>query len=201
MKNVCFSYTEEVFQWERELNMAKQRLETLESASHDCNCPGRCDYLDLLSEARIDVEYVSMRLDYLVMLEQQDLERINAEFEEEVRRDMEREEARRRAEETEQERLEREEQEAKERAEAEEWEKARHEHEAEQLRLEEEELEEEARLAREAALEQEAAEERERLERETPSTSTANDSYVEDSDAETDLISRLNSSSLSNDTD
>jgi len=202
MKNVCFSYTEEVFQLEIELDMAKQRLDTLEAASHDCNCAGRCDYLDLLSEAKIAVEYASMRLDYLVMLEQQDLERINAEFEEEVRRDMEIEEVRRRAEETEQDRQEREEQEAKERAEAAEWEKARHEHFVEQLRLEEEQLEEEARLAREAEFEREVAEERERIERETPSTSTANDSYVESSEAEeSDLVSRLNSSSLGNDSD
>jgi len=202
MKNVFFSYTEEVYQLERELDMAKQRLETLESASHDCSCAGRCDYLDLLSEAKIAVEYASMRLDYLAMLEQQDLERINAEFEEEVRKDMEREEARRRAEETEQARQEREEQEAKERAEAAEWERARHEHFVEQLRLEEEQLEEEARMAREAEFEREVAEERERIERETPSTSTANDSYVESSEAEeADLISRLNSSSLGNDSD
>jgi len=202
-ENVCFSYTEEVFQLERELDMAKQRLDTLESASHECDCAGRCDYLDSLSEAKIAVEYVSMRLDYLVMLEQQDLERINAEFEEEVRKDMEREEQKRRAEETERERLEREEQEEKERAEAEEWERARHEHFVEQLRLEEEALEEEARLAREAALEQEAAEERERLERETATTSTADDSYVESSEAEeADLAMRLDSSlTLSNDSD
>jgi len=206
MENVCFSYTEEVFQLERELDMAKLRLDTLESASHECDCAGRCDYLDSLSEAKVAVEYLSMRLDYLVMLEQQDLERINAEYEEEVRRDMEREEEKRRAEETERERLEREEQEEKERAEAEEWERARHEHFVEQLRLEEEALEEEARLAREAALEQEAAEERERLERETATTSTADDSFlsVESSEAEeaADLAMRLNSScTLSNDSD
>jgi len=202
MENVCFSYTEEMFQLERELEMAKQRLDTLKSASHECDCAGRCDYLDSLTEAKVAVEFLSMRLDYLVMLERQDLERINAEFEEEVRRDMEREEQKRRAEETEKERMEREEQEEKERAEAEEWERARHEHFVEQLRLEEEALEEEARLAREAALEQEAAEERERVERETPTTSTADDSYVESSEAEeADLASRLNSSSLSNDSD
>jgi len=202
MKNVCFSYTEEVFQLELELEMAQQRLETLEAASHECRCAGRCDYLELLSEAKIAVEYASMRFDYLKMLEQQDLERLNAEFEEEVRRDMELEEAKRRAEETELERREREEQEEKERAEAAEWERVRHEHFMEQMRLEDEQLEEEARLAREAEFERELAEERERIERETPSTSTAYDSYVESSEAEeADLVSRLNSSSLGNDSD
>jgi len=143
MKNVCFSYTEEVLQLERELDLARLRLDALESVTHECDCAGRCDFLDSLSEAKIAVDYLSMRVDYLTLLESQDLARIDAEYEEEARKAFEKEEKerieeeeRQRAEETEKERLEREEQEERERAEREECEKARQEYVAEQLRLE-----------------------------------------------------------------
>jgi len=216
IKNVCFSYTEEVFQLERELDLARLRLDALESVSHECECAGRCDFLDSLSEAKIAVDNLSMRVDYLTLLEFQDLARIAAEneekereaFEKEEKERIEEEERRRAAEETEKERKEREEQEERERAEREEWERARREHVAEQIRLEEEALEEEARLAREAAFEREAAEERERLEREIATTSTADDSFlsVGSSEAEeaaiSDLSMQLNSScTFSNDSD
>jgi len=90
--NVNFSYSKELFQLERELELAKLTMVAQESAHHECNCAGHCDYMNALSEAKINVDYLSLRVDHLSLLEFQDLMRIAAENEEKEREALEREE-------------------------------------------------------------------------------------------------------------